>query len=246
MTFKDHFSQVATGYARSRPGYPPELFDALAAVAPARKLAWDCATGNGQAALPLAERFERVVATDLSAEQLERAAQHPRIDYRMAPADRSGIAAGAVDLVTVAQAVHWFDFEAFYGEVRRVLRPRGVLALWTYHHLETDAPVLEVLLRFRARVGADWPPERRWVEELYATLPFPFDEIAVGPFFYEADWDAERLLGYLATWSATSAYRRRTGADAVAELRPELLAAWGDPERRRRLRWPIHLRVGRA
>ena len=246
MRFKDHFSTVADDYARFRPGYPPALFDALATLAPARNLAWDCATGNGQAALPLAERFARVVATDLSGAQLEQAIPHPRIEYRQAGAEASGLESGSVDLVTVAQAAHWFDFEPFYREVRRVLAPRGVVALWTYHHLDTDREVLEVLLRFRERVQADWPPERRWVEELYRTLPFPFAELEVGPFVFAEDWVAERVLGYLGTWSATSAFRRRTGEDAVAALRPELLAAWGDPRRPRRLRWPIHLRVGRA
>lgn len=246
MEFKDHFSQVAGGYARYRPGYPARLFDDLAALAPARLLAWDCATGNGQAALPLAERFDRVVATDLSAEQLAQAVPHPRITYRQSAAEASGLADSTVDLVTAAQAAHWFDFEAFYAEARRVLRPRGVVALWTYHYLETDPEVEAVLLRYRRRVEGDWPPERRWVEELYRTLPFPFAETELGPYVFEEGWDLERVLGYLGTWSATSAYRRRTGIDAVEELRPELLEAWGDPGRPRRLRWPIHLRVGRA
>jgi SAM-dependent methyltransferase len=244
--FKDHFSSVAQDYARFRPGYPAALFSTLAGLAPARDLAWDCATGNGQAALHLAEHFARVVATDLSQEQLGRAIAAPRIEYRRAGAEESGLDPASVDLITVAQAVHWFDFDRFYAEARRVLVARGVIAVWTYHRALADPEIQAVSERFRQRVEGDWPPERRWVEEHYRTLPLPFAEIAVAPLLHEEWWDLERLLGYLSTWSAVSQYRRRTGHDAVAELRPELEAAWGDPGQSRLLRWPIHLRVGRA
>ncbi len=244
--FKDHFSSVAQNYARYRPGYPSALFDTLAALAPSRRLAWDCATGNGQAALALAERFARVIATDLSRAQLAEAQPHPRIEYRLAAADDSGIEPASADLVTVAQAVHWFDFERFYAEVRRVLVPGGVIAVWTYHRALADPEIQSIAERFRSRVEPDWPPERRWVEEQYQTLPFPFEEIPLAPMTHEEWWDLERVLGYLATWSAVSQYRRRTGHDPVAELRPELAAVWGDPAAARHLVWPIHLRVGRG
>jgi ubiquinone/menaquinone biosynthesis C-methylase UbiE len=245
-TFKDHFSQVASGYARYRPGYPRALFDTLAALAPGRALAWDCGTGNGQAAVELAERFSHVVATDLSRDQLALAQPHPKVEYLLASAEESGLTAASVDLVTVAQAVHWFDFERFYAEVERVLVPRGVVAVWTYHRAIADPEIQALTERFRHRVEGDWPPERRWVEEQYRTIPFPFAEIAVDPIVHEERWELERVLGYLSTWSAVSQYRRRTGHDPVADLRPELAAVWGDPGRPRRLRWPIHLRVGRA
>jgi len=244
--FKDHFSSVARDYARFRPGYPSALFSTLAGLAPARDLAWDCATGNGQAAVHLAEHFDRVVATDLSQEQLERAIAAPRIEYRRAGAEQSGLDPGSVDLITVAQAVHWFDFDRFYAEARRVLVPKGVIAVWTYHRALADPEIQAVTERFRQRVEGDWPPERRWVEEQYRTLPFPFAEIAIEPLVHGEAWDLERLLGYLSTWSAVTQYRRRTGRDAVAEVRPELEAAWGEPAQTRLLRWPIHLRVGRA
>lgn len=244
--FKDHFSSVAQDYARFRPGYPAALFSTLAGIAPGRGLAWDCATGNGQAALHLAGHFSRVIATDLSQEQLERAIPAPRVEYRRAGAEASGLDPSSVDLITVAQAVHWFDFDRFYAEARRVLADRGVIAVWTYHRALADPEIQAATERFRERVGGDWPPERRWVEEQYRTLPFPFAEIAIEPLVHEEAWDLERLLGYLSTWSAVIQYRRRTGRDAVAEVRPELEAAWGEPAQTRRLRWPIHLRVGRA
>jgi SAM-dependent methyltransferase len=244
--FKDHFSARAAEYARHRPGYPPALFDWLAGLVERRGVAWDCATGNGQAAVGLAGHFRRVVATDLSPQQLAQAARHPRIIYCLSAAERSALASAAVDLTTVGQAIHWFDFDAFYAEVRRVSRPGAVIAVWTYHRLEAAPEVYAALTRFRARVGNHWPPERKWVEERYRTLPFPFAEIDAPVFTHEEDWDLQRLTGYLGTWSASSGYRAATGRDPVEEAREEMAAAWGDPARARRLRWPLHLRVGRV
>lgn len=245
-TFKDHFSARAAEYARYRPGYPPELFAWLAGLVERPRLAWDCATGNGQAAVGLAHHFERVIATDLSRQQLTQAARHPRIAYCLTAAERSSLASAAVDLTTVGQAIHWFDFDAFYAEVRRVSRPGAVIAVWTYHRLEAAPEVYAALTRFRTRVESYWPPERKWVEERYRTLPFPFAEIAAPDFAHEEDWDLERLTGYLGTWSASSRYRAATGRDPLAEAADEMAAAWGDPQLPRPLRWPLHLRVGRV
>src|SRR4029450_1346722 len=245
-SFKAHFSQVASGYARYRPGYPASLFDTLAALAPARRMAWDCATRTGPAAVELGERFAHVIATDLSRDQLALAQPHPHVEYRLTSAEDSGLEPASADLITVAQAVHWFDFDRFYAEAKRVLVPQGVIAVWTYHRAIADPQIQALTERFRARVEGDWPPERRWVEEQYRTIPFPFREIVVEPIVHQEQWDLERLLGYLSPWAAVSQYRRRTGHDPVADLRPELAAVWGDPASPRRLRWPIHLRVGRA
>ena len=245
-SFKDHFSARAAEYARHRPGYPPELFSWLAGQGDRRRLAWDCATGNGQAAVGLATHFDRVLATDLSRQQLALAARHPRITYCLSAAERPPLASGVVDLTTVGQAIHWFDFDGFYAEVRRVSRPGAVVAVWTYHRLEAGPEVYEALSRFRSRVESYWPPERHWVEERYRTLPFPFPEIEPAVFLHDEDWDLERLLGYLGTWSASSRYRAATGRDPVAEARDGMTAAWGDPKQGRRLRWPLHLRVGRV
>jgi len=246
VTFKDHFSGHAASYAAYRPGYPPALFDFLASLTPGRALAWDCATGNGQAALFLAEIFDRVVATDASQQQLDNATPHPRIDYRLAPAESSGLAQASVDLLTVAQAVHWFDFDRFYEEARRVVRPGGAIALWTYNLLRGTDEVSALVDRLAHEVsGAYWPPERRWVDEEYRTLPFPFPEVPSPVFEHTETWDLSRLVAYLRTWSANVRYQAATGRDPIAEIAPELEAAWGDPATPRALSWPIYMRAGR-
>jgi SAM-dependent methyltransferase len=244
--FADHFSRVAADYARFRPRYPDALFDWLAGLAPGRGLAWDCATGSGQAAVALAERFERVVATDASAEQLASAEAHPRVEYRVAPAESSGLAAASVDLLTVAQALHWFDLPAFYAEADRVLRPGGVLAAWCYGLFRfADPEVQAVLARFHDRVEPYWPPERQLLEAGYRTLDFPFPEDAAPDFAMTEGFDLDRLLGYLGTWSAVKRYREVRGDDPLIAPERELRAVWGDPARRRPVHWPLALRCGR-
>jgi SAM-dependent methyltransferase len=247
MTFKDHFSGHAASYAAFRPGYPPELFDFVASLTSGRALAWDCATGNGQAAVPLAGIFDKVVATDASRQQLDNATPHPRIEYRVATAESSGLSDASVDLLTVAQAVHWFDFDRFYAEARRVLRPGGAIALWTYNLLRGTPEVSALIDRLARDIsGAYWPPERRWVDEEYRTLPFPLPEVPSPTFEHTEAWDLPRLVAYLRTWSANVRYQAATGRDPIAEIAPELEAAWGDPDEPRVLTWPIFLRAGRV
>ena len=246
-SFSDHFSGVAGAYAEFRPRYPEALFDWLADLAPDREVAWDCATGSGQAARGLARRFGRVVATDASAEQIAAAPPHPRVEYRVAPAQSSGLAARSVDLVTVAQALHWFDRPAFYGEAERVLRPGGLLAVWTYGHPSLDPPEADALLQefHSGTVGPYWPPERALVDAGYRTIEFPFPEVDPPPFEMETRWTLAALLGYVATWSATTRFRGARGFDPVPALGEALARPWGDPEEARRIRWPLTLRAGR-
>ncbi len=246
--FADHFSAVATGYATYRPRYPDALFDYLSSLANARNVAWDCAAGSGQATLALTAHFGRVIATDASEAQIGSAPAHPRVEYRVASAESSGLLAGSVDLVTVAQAVHWFDFERFYAEVRRVAGPHGIIAVWCYGMSRTDRAAVDAVLdRFYSGVvGPYWPPERRLIEEGYRTIPFPFAEVMPPAFDMLADWTLPQMLGYLRTWSATWRYQAVHGADPVVALESQLAPLWGDPCERRAVRWPLAVRVGRV
>lgn len=246
MSFKDHFSGHAADYASSRPGYPAALFTYLAGLPARRELAWDCGTGNGQAAVRLADAFARVVASDASAGQLAHAEPHPRVEYRLGPAERVELADGSVDLVTVAQALHWFDFDRFYAEVRRVLAPGGALAAWTYKLLSVAPAIDRVLLHFAHQVvGPYWPPERRYVDEEYRTLPFPFADEAAPVFHGEERWDLPHYLAYVSTWSAVKRHTQATGHDPLPAFAAEVAAAWGEPARERTISLPIYLRVGR-
>lgn len=244
--FKDHFSPLAADYARFRPRYPDRLFAELAAVAPGRALAWDCATGNGQAAQGLAAWFDSVVATDASAAQLAAASGPANVRFAVAPAEASGLPAASVDLLLVAQAAHWFDLPAFYAEAARVLRPGGVLALLTYSGVRIS-PELDPPLRdfHHGLLGPYWPPERAHVERDYRDLPFPWPELPFPAQEMTADWTLDALMGYLGTWSATRAYREQAGEDPLPALRARLAPAWGDPARARTVRWPLPIRIGR-
>ena len=245
--FKDHFSVQASDYARYRPDYPAELFAWLAAIAPSRGTAWDCGTGSGQAAVGLAAHFARVIATDPSASQLAQAAVHPGIEYRCVPAEVSLLDTASTDLVTVAQAIHWFDLDRFYAEARRVLKPGGVIAAWTYTLLDVEAGVNELVSDYyRNVVGPYWPPERKMVDDRYRSLPFPFAPVAAPPFEIRTEWSRDDLLGYLGTWSATWAYLKAKGIDPLAEFGRRLAALWPDPERQKPRPCPLPWRGGRA
>jgi SAM-dependent methyltransferase len=246
ITAADHFSGHAADYAKARPGYPPELFAWLARQCPTRDLAWDCGTGNGQAAHALAGHFRRVHATDLSAEQVAQAKPHPRVDYLAAPAEASGLADRSCDLVTVAQALHWFCNDGFYTEVKRVLKPGGLFAAWTYTLLRSEPELDAIVADFYTRViGPWWPPERRWVDLGYRGMPFPGTDIAAPDFEIRLEWNLADLLAYLRTWSATQRCIKETGADPCLALDERLRGIWPRPETRKIIIWPIALRCGR-
>lgn len=244
--FKDHFSSHSLDYRAFRPDYPPELFAFLASVAPRRDLVWDCGTGNGQAAVALAEYFARVAATDASAEQIRNAEPHPRVEYVVAPAEQCPLPNHSADLVTVAQALHWFDLDRFYAEVRRVCRPSGLLAVWTYDFHSVNDPIDAVLDRLQKQfVRPYWPAERALVDAGYRNIPFPFPELAVPAFEMKAEWDMARLLGYMNTWSALRRYEKEHGTNSIALIAAELAAVWGDRATVRTVRWKFALRLGR-
>ncbi|TAM46547.1 MAG: class I SAM-dependent methyltransferase [Gammaproteobacteria bacterium] len=247
MSFKDHFSRQADDYAKYRPVYPDTLFHYLAAQAPSRGLAWDAGTGSGQAALALAAHFNRVIATDPSEAQIRNAVPHPKVVYKVEPAEKTDIPAHSVDLITVAQALHWFDLPRFYEEAHRVLKPKGVLAAWCYGLNEIGPGVDEIVHRYYAEtVGPFWPPERVLIDERYRTIPFSFVELSPPPFYMLADWNLDEYLGYLGTWSATQRYRKQQGNDPLIPLRAELEKVWGDVHAARTIKWPIHMRIGRT
>jgi SAM-dependent methyltransferase len=244
MTFKDHFSKQAADYAKFRPCYPQELFKYLESIGPSRQLAWDCGTGNGQAAIGLASVFDRVIATDASDKQIANAQSHERVEYRVAPAENSGIKSGTVDLIMVAQALHWFDLDRFYAEARRVLKPDGVFAASAYNLLHIEPAIDEVVNRYYYDVvGPFWPPERKLVEN-FGALPFPFHEIDPPEFEMTAQWDLEHLVGYLRSWSSTQRFISAKGGDPLKHIADELRGAWGDPQQMRKVIWPLILRVG--
>lgn len=247
-TSPDQFGRVASDYASYRPRYPDGLFAWLASLPARRDLAWDCATGSGQAAIGLATHFARVVATDASAPQITAATGHERVEYRVAVAESSGLPAQSVDLVTVAQALHWLDSASFYVEASRVLAGGGAIAAWTYGTLHLEEERIDQLIQrfYLEDVGAWWPANRRHVESGYRTLPFPFTELSPPAFEMTATWRLTDLLGYMGTWSAVIRCRQATSRDAVEELARELRPAWGDPATSRVIRWPLSLRVGRA
>ncbi|MNX64850.1 hypothetical protein D3C86_958880 [compost metagenome] len=246
MSFKDHFSGHAAVYAAYRPRYPDELFAWLAQKAPGHELAWDCATGNGQAAVGLAAYFERVHATDASADQIAHAERLPNISYACEPAEASSLRDGSVDLLTVAQALHWFDFGRFFREAKRVLKPGGIIAAWCYEQFEMVPELNEILAPFyHQTVGPYWPPERQLLEVGYRTVPWPFEELEPPTLSLEVEWPLAGLLGYLRSWSATRRFQVAQGFDPVTLIEAELAARWGDPEQLRQVRWPLSMRVGR-
>lgn len=247
--FVDRFGRVAGGYARWRPRHPADWLAALARCCVRHDLAWDAATGTGQAATALAEHFEAVVATDASAQQIAAAEANVRVEYRVEPAERSTLGARTVALVTVAQALHWLDLERFYAEVERVASPGCVIAAWCYGRPEAEERGVSARLRafHDLEMGPWWPAERRAVLEDYRSLAFPFPTIAVADHAITARWSLGELMGYLGTWSSVTAYRDARGEDPLPALEADLLATWGADARERRLiRWPLASRVGRV
>lgn len=240
--FKDHFSDQSAGYAKYRPTYPNELFQFLSSVSSGHSLVWDCATGNGQAAVALADYFSNVIASDASRSQIDSAVVHPKVEYRVATADQSGLADNSVDLITVGQAFHWFDEKLFMAEAQRVLRPAGVLAIWAYQ-LGQVSPECDAIINilYEDIVGEYWLPERMMVDQGYSHLVMPGAPVVAPGFTMSVQWRAADMLGYLRTWSASKRYKAAQGTDPVAQIESELIGAWGDSERT--VIWPLTIKV---
>lgn len=245
--FQDYFSASAAGYALHRPTYPPELIEFLAGACSQAYTAWDCGCGSGQLSVLLAERFQQVTATDPSSAQLANARTHPKVEYRLGSAEASGLPDGSVDLAVAAQAAHWFNLTAYYVEVRRVTRPGGIVALVTYGNMVTDQNVLLILHNFYKNVtGPYWPPGRKHVEDGYRSFPFPFVELETPHLEIRREWDLPAVIGYIETWSATTALRQAKGDAPIEQFRRDLADVWGSKETVRVIRWPLSMRLGRV
>jgi len=243
---KDNFSSVSDSYAKFRPNYPPAIFDFLYPLLHNKACAWDCGTGNGQLAAELAKDFIQVYATDISQSQLDHAKQAENIHYSLQPAERTNFEASTFDLITVAQAVHWFDFDQFYAEVRRVSKPNGLIALLGYELIHITPEVDKVVRHFyKEIIGEFWDPERRYLEQKYQTIPFPFRELETPEIYNIKLWHFETLIGYLKTWSAVQHFITAKGFDPVDVIEAELREAWGTAEVRK-VSFPILFRVGRV
>lgn len=247
-TFQDEFSGQAMLYTEFRPRYPAEIYSFLAGLTPAREIAWDCGTGNGQAAVDLAQHFTTVYATDPSKQQIEHAIPHAKVRYSVGSAEKSLLADHSADIITAAQAAHWFDFAAFIPEVRRVLKPDGVIALWAYgFHHSGDKKVDDILDHIGKTTLKDfWSPQPKMIWNGYKDIPFPFKRIPNPGFRISVNWSMKELIGYFSTWSATQKYIQQTGQHPVQDHYSALTEAWGEPERRRELSCPIVMLVGRV
>lgn len=244
---KGHFSKQSDTYARSRPKYPEELFQFLSSLCIEKKLVWDCATGNGQAAFSLANYFEKVIATDFSEQQISNAFQKENIFYKVESAENSSLQNHSVDLITVATAAHWFNIEKFYEEVNRVLKPNGILALWSYATCSINEEIDLLTRKFDLETMNDYWPKANDVnrKEKYKTLPFPYEKIATPTFFATAEYNFEDLMNYLFSWSGVQEYIRQHNSNPIDFIKDNLHKLWGDENQKRKISWKLHMLCGR-
>ncbi len=245
-TFNDNFSKQASIYAQYRPSYPHELYDYLSELTPTHELAWDCGTGNGQSAIHLADFYDSVYASDPSEAQITNAFAHDRVTYKIEKAEESTLKDQSVDLVAIAQAIHWFDYDKFYAEVKRVLKKGGIIATWAYG-IPSINKELDVLIKHfhQKTVGPYWPIETRSIDQEYTTIPFPFREIEPPEFYIRKRFKMEDLLGHLLSWSATQRFIEQVGHNPIDQLRLEVEKIWGNPQLVKDAVWKIYLRVGK-
>jgi len=242
---KDNFSTQAAEYAIYRPTYPDNLYDFLFKLVSHKDAAWDCATGNGQVASVLAQHFQHVYATDISEKQLSQALPLPNVVYKVESSDQVKVTDQSFDLITVAQAIHWFNFDAFYSEVKRTLKPNGIIAVIGYGLMSIDKKVDQVIYKlYEAILGKYWDSERRYIEEGYKTIPFPFEEIVAPHFQIKTTWNFNQMIGYLNTWSSLQHYKKANDRNPLEYVLTELKEAWGD-DAEKDVRFPVLLRVGK-
>ena len=246
-SFKDHFSKQSDIYLRYRPHYPTEMYAYLASLTQGHELVWDCGTGNGQAATGLASFYSKVIATDPSAQQIGNAIQHPKVSYKVEPAEHSSLPDHCANMVTVANAMHWFHLDAFYAEVRRVLKPGGILAAWCYAVPAITLEVDKITAHLHDDIlGSYWRYENTLVVEEYRTIPFPFFEVEAPQFYSEREMTFEDIIGYLNTWSAVQRYMAENGNNPVDAISEDLKLTWGKHDNLQTVRWKLVLKVGKV
>lgn len=244
----DHFSSTSREYSFSRPTYPDVLYRFLNDITPNKDMAWDCATGNGQAAIGLCKYFKNVIASDASKGQLEHRFNRNNIMYEMFPAEKADIQDNSVDLITVAQAAHWFDLDRFYKEVTRISKSNGVLAIWSYgmHKIDNDIDKISEKLNVGGDIlGRYWPRETDYVKEDYKTIPFPFIEISSPKFEMTVNWNLDDLVCYMQTWSAVKRFSTEKKFNPLNLIMDELESLWRERDKRKVVKWAINLRVGK-
>jgi SAM-dependent methyltransferase len=244
--FKDYFSTKSDSYASYRPKYPLALAEELAKLCKEKNTALDCGCGSGQLSVLLADQFDKVIATDASSKQIENATPHPKLTYKVAPAESTPLPDHSVDIITVAQAAHWLDLEKFYTDAKRLLKPKGVIALITYQNTELENPECNKIVQdfYGETLDQYWPPERRLVEAGYKTLDFPFHEIEFPEVLMSDQWSFHQLYGYITTWSAFKAFEAAGGAAKINLFKEQLANTWKNPDDTQQIRWPLSLRVG--
>lgn len=244
IEFKDYFSDKSNFYSKFRPVYPSDLFSYISSLTESHDRAWDCGTGNGQSAIALTNYYTEVIATDASENQIKNAKKREGVIYKNESAEETSLDTGSVDLITVAQALHWFNIDIFAHEVQRVLRPHGLLAAWTYGLHKITPEIDEVVNNLYGPMLAQfWPPERRIVEEKYININFPMKEIKTPDFQMEIEWELSQLIGYLRTWSAVKKYEVETGESPVDKIYEKLCRLWRNPERKYKIKWPLTLKI---
>jgi len=246
ITFKDNFSQQSDIYVKYRPQYPVELYSFLSSLTEGHELVWDCGTGNGQAAVGLAAFYDRVVATDPSEQQIINALPHDRVQYAVEKAEQTSLPDHCADMVTIANALHWFDLDVFYREVRRVLKPGGVVAAWAYG-IPTIEPAVDALLhKFHFGIlDSYWRPENRLVEQEYRTIAFPFEQVVCPGSYSEKMMSVTDMIGYLNTWSAVQRFINEQQYNPTDQLAEELRRIWQEEEVKT-VRWKLILKAGRV
>ncbi|MDW3197437.1 MAG: class I SAM-dependent methyltransferase [Cytophagales bacterium] len=243
---KDLFSKQSSAYKKYRPTYPDELYDLILEHTPGRSASWDVGCGNGQVAAYLANHFDEVQATDVSENQISLAVRKPNIQYSVGRAEKTNFKDQSIDLITVGQAIHWFDHEAFNEEVKRVLKPGGTLAFWCYELSQTSPEIDTVIWEFYTdKIGSYWAPERRHIDEHYSTIPFPFEEVRLPDtsLTMKVQWSLDAMEGYLNSWSSVQKYIQEHHVNPVGPVTEQLAPLWkGTMD----VVFPLQLKIGKV